>query len=87
MCEQDIDMICVDCGVDTAERREFFHVHDEVWAAATSEKDVPPYRVLCVGCLETRIGRQLVASDFTDARVNKLGDHSDRLKSRLAAFS
>lgn len=86
MVEKDIDMICVDCGSDTEKIKEFFHVHDEVWAAATTKKEVPPYKVLCVGCLELRIGRQLNASDFTDARVNRFGDHGDRLKSRLATL-
>jgi hypothetical protein len=86
MVDEDIDMICVDCGTDTDEIKEFFHVRDNVWAAATAEKEVPPYKVLCVGCLERRLGRQLNSSDFTDARVNKFGDHSDRLKDRLAAL-
>ncbi len=86
MNEQDIDMICVDCGTDTEKGKEFFHVCDEVWTAATLKKEVPPYKVLCVGCLELRLGRQLTASDFTNARVNKFGNHSERLKNRLAAL-
>lgn len=87
MRKQDIDMICVDCGADTEETQEYFHVRDEVWLQATKQKVVLPFKVLCIGCLEFRLGRQLVASDFTDARVNKLGNHSARLKSRLAAPS
>ena len=85
MLEQDIDMMCVDCGTDTEEIKEYFHVCDKVWIQATKQKVVPPFKVLCIGCLELRLGRQLFANDFTDARVNKLGDHSARLKSRLAA--
>lgn len=85
MHEQDIDMICVDCGIDTEETKEYFHVHDEVWLQATKQKVVLPFKVLCIGCLELRLGRQLVAGDFTNARVNKFGSHSARLKSRLAA--
>jgi hypothetical protein len=42
--------------------------------------------VLCVGCLEGRIGRTLCAADFADAVVNDPeGDISDRLRQRLMA--
>jgi hypothetical protein len=34
--------------------------------------------ILCIGCLEKRIGRSLCRADFTDARVNQ---------SRLDSFS
>jgi hypothetical protein len=42
---------------------------------------------LCTGCLEQRIGRTLVASDFTDALINRLDGHtSARLRNRLMAI-
>jgi hypothetical protein len=41
--------------------------------------------ILCIGCLEKRIGRTLMSSDFTDAPINDPNDPdiSDRLRDRL----
>lgn len=45
-------------------------VQNSVW-----QKALPDGRqrrtMLCVGCLEARIGRQLVGADFIDAPINK----------------
>jgi len=46
--------------------------------------------ILCIGCLEQRIGRTLMASDFTDAPVNDpnhslSGHKSERMRHRLSA--
>jgi hypothetical protein len=43
-------------------------VHDRVWQAARA----PARGYLCIGCLETRLGRQLCRRDFTAAPVNSL---------------
>lgn len=80
-----LNMDCIGCGVDTDALNEFYMVTDELWKKAVPDKHEQENSVLCIGCLETRIGRQLVASDFTDAPVNTLGQRSDRLKSRVAA--
>ena len=42
---------------------------------------LPGQQILCIGCLEKRIGRTLVPSDFPKAPVNDPAewDHSDRL--------
>jgi hypothetical protein len=41
--------------------------------------------MLCIGCLEQRLGRLLTKDDFTDAPVNSIwmGVGSTRLKNRL----
>jgi len=61
---------CADCGVNTLDMdggREWYIVHDAVWAVAWGGS-VPtdPARgvYLCVGCLEKRLGRELTADDF-----------------------
>jgi hypothetical protein len=56
-------------------------VHAEVWAAAR----MPKQGFLCIGCLETRLGRQLCADDFTGYPVNnpRCRSHSQRLRDRL----
>jgi hypothetical protein len=42
--------------------------------------------MLCIGCLEERLGRRLNANDFTDAPVNHgFTWQSERLQNRLAA--
>jgi len=62
-------MPCVDCTVDTAIRGldEYYMVHNTVWSAAGM---APRGGMLCIGCLETRLDRQLTAGDFTRVPVN-----------------
>ena len=59
---------CVDCGVDTISSHEYYMVHDSVWDQTGLDKHGG---MLCVSCLEARIGRTLNYTDFTDALVNK----------------
>jgi hypothetical protein len=68
---------CADCGDDYGED---YMVHDYIWQAFGVGDGM-----LCIGCLEKRIGRQLCAQDFTDAPVNDINDgiKSLRLKDRL----
>ena len=66
---------CADCGVDVCpvdgdDRAEFFMVYDDVWAAAGI---TPDGGYLCVGCIETRLGRHLDTDDFTNVPMNDLG--------------
>ena len=84
---------CTDCGQDTLSSApgvptENYAVHNSVWEQAGAPKKAH----LCVGCLETRLGRQLNRGDFPDVPVNdpdvEPGAHawtwrSDRLKDRL----
>jgi hypothetical protein len=65
---------CADCGTDTLEgfpgaRSEFYMVHDSVWQQAGAPKLGCE---LCVGCLESRLGRRLHRGDFTKAPINSL---------------
>jgi hypothetical protein len=61
--------ICNDCGVDTASfpdgKSEYYMVHDGLWSQAGMEDGD-----LCIGCLETRLGRKLAPTDFKDVTVN-----------------
>jgi hypothetical protein len=79
---KDDDGICVDCGQHTMLMHEYYHVHDEVWAASKADE---ADSMLCIGCLEVRIGRALEPSDFSDAPINYpgFGHKSARLSSRL----
>jgi hypothetical protein len=69
---------CDGCGVYALD--EFFSVHDDVWAAGGAGRDL-----LCVGCLEDRLGRKLTPADFTDLPINTnpAFTRSARLRDRL----
>lgn len=63
---------------------EWYMVRSEVWEAARRDKTDPHF--LCIGCLGSRIGRQLVPSDFANLDVNRPSwIQSERLIDRLGA--
>ena len=73
------DFACADCRHDFD---EYYMVHDYIWEASGIGEGI-----LCIGCLENRIGRTLCAQDFIDALVNDInyGIKSLRLKDRLTS--
>ena len=87
---------CTDCRTGTLSLEpgvptEFYMVHDDLWAEAGMDRGY-----LCIGCLETRLGRRLHRGDFTAAEVNDLSCHcpgrpwwwrSNRLRDRLTTPS
>lgn len=72
---------CLDCQVDTGKIGEYYFLHPEIWNAAHNSKK----GMLCVGCIEKRLGRKLNASDFAECTLNsfKHGFKSARLTERL----
>lgn len=71
------EFLCVDCGYNTIDD-EYYMVHDEVWRASGMNEGM-----LCIGCLEARLGRMLGAADFPSVPVNTEWRHSERLADRL----
>jgi hypothetical protein len=76
--------LCLDCLVDTSRIGEFYFVNTELWLSVVSSTD----GMLCIGCLEARLGHQLTADDFTDAYINSPAwasgqGRSDRLRDRM----
>lgn len=73
---------CADCGVNTWMLDEMYMIRPELWNLFGAGK-----RMLCIGCLENRMERFLVADDFTGAPINTDLDfaRSGRLQDRLAA--
>lgn len=61
--------------------REYYFVHTELWLSVVDSNK----GMLCVGCLESRLGRELTSADFTGAYINRpdIFEHSMRLLSRL----
>jgi hypothetical protein len=89
---EELATLCAGCGRDTTpctHRRgcrhrgkwEDYRVKDEVWNAACRGD-----RFLCIGCLESRLGRTLTPSDFLpDVLVNRPGPwDTPRLAARKA---
>ena len=73
--------ICLDCKTDTSEIGEYYMIQFDLW------KQIHPADkgMLCIGCVEKRLGRILCGKDFTNAIVNEpeWGTKSERLLNRL----
>lgn len=61
------ELLCHDCGIeawmfmeDGRIVHEDFYVSDELWHSVAPERDI----LLCIGCFETRLGRELRRADF-----------------------
>lgn len=82
--EEDMgNFICLDCGVNTADIGEYYMLTNEVWReAAPDEGELGG--MLCVNCVELRLGRQLWPEDFMDAPLNYM--HSILSPRLLARF-
>ena len=75
--------LCKDCGFDTMPTRgnEYYAVTDKIWRKVKGGKGM-----LCIGCLELRLGRTLIAIDFKVAPINMgVFPYSTRLWARLHA--
>ena len=76
---------CLDCGVNTSEIEEYYMLHDRVWRSVTNQNE--RYGMLCLGCIERRLGRLLEPTDFADVALNNrksLSKHgSERMLDRL----
>lgn len=75
---------CADCGVYTSEHNggisEYYMIHNHLWKAAIGNEHI---HMLCIGCLEDRLGRTLTKADFTSVPVNSIQNQSERLVDRL----
>lgn len=79
---------CMDCGMNTLHENEYYMLTDDTWFAARSDVKDKYKRtgMLCIGCVENRLGRQLRPDDFADVPLN-YGPwaifQSERLASRI----
>lgn len=90
---------CLDCGMDTSARSgvaEYYMVREPIWLVAFGlleyrqrvgqirHQKQKPKGMLCIGCLEDRLGRQLTPTDFTACPLNTAAySKSERLRNRL----
>lgn len=58
--------LCLDCGVDTGRIKEHYFIKTDLWLSVVDSKK----GMLCIGCLEKRLGRPLVKADFTNSYIN-----------------
>jgi|SRR5215831_9283210 len=83
---------CADCGMKTGIRGEWYLVHDEVWQKAWqgaeaylagNDHSFLCEEILCIGCLEKRLGRQLTPADFPKGEGPHPWYRSKRLRNRM----
>jgi len=72
--------LCLDCDVHTGVIGEYYMVNGDVWMMFGVERGM-----LCISCLEARMGRMLTPSDFSDVPLNRSDSwfRSELLTSRL----
>jgi hypothetical protein len=59
---------CIDCRRDTVAAGHYYMVDDELWARAAGDAQAG---MLCLDCLERRIGRRVEDADFRNAKNGK----------------
>jgi len=60
------NFLCLDCGKDTF-RNEYYMLRNPVWKKAN-----PKIKgMLCIKCVEKRLGRKLTKKDFADVPLNR----------------
>jgi len=70
--------LCLDCKVDTGKIAEHYMLKDSVWSKVHGSK----VGMLCVGCVEKRLGRFLNKNDFFSCHVNRTS-HCKSFSQRL----
>jgi hypothetical protein len=69
------DFDCVDCGLNTKATHEYYMVNDELWlSSGMGFFD----GMLCITCLEKRIGRKLNHNDFLKMPINDITYKSNK---------
>jgi hypothetical protein len=58
--------LCMDCKKDTNNSNEIYSLKQRIWLRANPLIA----RMLCLECVERRLGRNLVADDFSRAPIN-----------------
>ncbi|QFG12256.1 Hypothetical Protein OBI_RACECAR_152 [Arthrobacter phage Racecar] len=70
---------CMDCPVNTHYIHEYYMVQFDLWYSVVPSGE----GMLCIGCLEDRLGRELTTEDFIEAPVNYgIFGMSDRFRAR-----
>lgn len=71
---------CKDCGIDVEAAGEYCMLFMPVWMEASAGADM-----LCIGCIENRLGRRLTRADFDmHYQQNSKPGKSARMMDRMA---
>jgi len=69
------NFICVDCGKDTwVGNMDYYMIRLDLW-----DKYGVGDNMLCVKCIETRLGHKLTRDDITDCMLNHINDYTSKL--------
>jgi hypothetical protein len=71
--------ICLDCQNDVLRGGEYYLLRDEVWLEANPQRR----GMLCIGCVEKRLGRRMTPSDFQGAPLDHHLINGPALSKRL----
>ena len=88
VCARHESETCMDCEKHQKEFNEYYMVKDEIWMSCVVGDE--EFGLLCIGCLEDRLGRELRPSDFTPFPVNSYTEskkHSWRQQWRMGFFN
>lgn len=79
-------ILCCECGFDCSQ--EIFMLTNEVWFQIVGRHTYGG-GILCVGCCEKKLGRQLTKEDFSNNHANRFnfGHKTARLINRLRRSS
>lgn len=77
------DFECFSCGINTLHNDEYYMLTNEIWKEITTRKTVR--QMLCIGCVEEKLSRQLTPADFAEVPLNYMPEfpRSERLQNRL----
>ena len=67
-CDSHAMHCCMDCEKHESEFDEYYMVKNEIWASVVFPSEW--YMLLCIDCLESRLGRYLRREDFMNVEVN-----------------
>ena len=59
---------CMDCRKDTFTSEEYYMLWYRIWRSINYKID----GMLCLDCVELRLGRELVSRDFSKATINEM---------------
>jgi len=59
---------CIDCGINTGPTQEYFMLRHDIWRRLVARRERGG--MLCLRCVELRLGRGLCGGDFLQVAVN-----------------
>jgi hypothetical protein len=62
-----VGWLCMDCSKDTYASEEYYMLWYKVWRSINYKMD----GMLCLNCVEKRLGRELTSKDFSKAPINE----------------